>query len=302
LVPGRVGAGGQRHRSLPSGWADTDIGSPGLPGAADYSVSSGTWSVAGGGSDIWNTSDQFHFASEHLAGDGSIVARVTSVQNTDPWAKAGVMFRDSADPSAPFVDVVATPGQGVSFQWRSAAGGNPSFVAIPGVTAPVWVRLVRSGNAFSGYYSTDGVTWTQIGTTQTIAMSTTALAGLAVTAHNNALLNTATFANVSLTTPLNGGGFETPNVGTGTYGAFQYDPSGSPWTFADQAGVAGNGSGFTAGNPDAPEGTQVAFLQGAGASISQSLTFASGTYSLSFLAAQRGNYQYSSRLTSRFSA
>jgi YD repeat-containing protein len=91
-------------------------------------------------------------------------------------------------------------------------------------------------------------------------------------------------------------GFETPNVGTGTYAAFTYDPTGSPWTFSPQtstsgAGVAGNGSGFTSGNPDAPQGTQVGFLQGQGSSISQALTLAAGTYTASFFMAQRGNYQ-----------
>ena len=89
-------------------------------------------------------------------------------------------------------------------------------------------------------------------------------------------------------------GFETPSVGTGTYGAFQYQPAGSPWTFNSGAGVAGNGSGFTDGNPSAPQGSQVAFLQGYG-TASQPVTFTAGTYSLSFLAAQRGNYQYSSQ-------
>src|SRR5262249_3144870 len=108
---------------------------------------------------------------------------------------------DSTDPSPPSADMLATSGQGVSFQWRSAAGGTASSVTVPGVTAPVWVRLARSGNTFSGSYSTDGVTWVQVGTPQTIALSPTALAGLAVTAHNNALLNTATFGQVALAAP-----------------------------------------------------------------------------------------------------
>jgi subtilase family serine protease len=90
------------------------------------------------------------------------------------------------------------------------------------------------------------------------------------------------------------GGFEAPNVGTGTYGAFQYNPSGTAWTFSDGSGVAGNGSGFTAGNPNAPEGTQVAFLQGYG-TASQTVTFAGGVYSVSFRAAQRGNGNFSSQ-------
>jgi hypothetical protein len=79
-------------------------------------------------------------------------------------------------------------------------------------------------------------------------------------------------------------------VGTGSFGSFQTDPAGTPWTFSGSAGVAGNGSGFTAGNPNAPEGTQVGFLQGTG-SFSQTVAgLAAGTYQLSFQAAQRGNF------------
>jgi hypothetical protein len=89
-------------------------------------------------------------------------------------------------------------------------------------------------------------------------------------------------------------GFEKPSVGTGTYDSFQYQPSGSPWSFSQYAGVSGNGSGFTDGNPNAPDGAQVAFLQGP-SSVSQAVTFTAGTYSVSFRAAQRGNYQYSSQ-------
>ncbi len=88
---------------------------------------------------------------------------------------------------------------------------------------------------------------------------------------------------------LNNGGFESPAVGNG----FLYDPAGTPWAYTGSAGVAGNGSGFTAGNPNAPEGTQVGFLQGLG-SFSQTLTgMAAGTYQLTFSAAQRANFQAS---------
>src|SRR5262249_42604786 len=80
-------------------------------------------------------------------------------------------------------------------------------------------------------------------------------------------------------------GFEAPAVGSG---AFAYNPSGSPWTFSGTSGVSGNGSAFTSGNPNAPEGSQVAFLQETGA-IGQTLNLAAGAYTLSFQAAQRGN-------------
>jgi hypothetical protein len=84
-----------------------------------------------------------------------------------------------------------------------------------------------------------------------------------------------------------GGGFEAPAVGGGGY---RYAPAGTPWAFSPTAGVSGNGSGFTVANPAAPEGGQVAFLQDGG-SVTQAVTLAAGSYSLAFLAAQRGNYQ-----------
>ncbi|MCL5946210.1 MAG: DUF6531 domain-containing protein, partial [Planctomycetes bacterium] len=80
-------------------------------------------------------------------------------------------------------------------------------------------------------------------------------------------------------------GFESPVLAPRTY---VYTPPGTPWTFVDSAGISGNGSGFTSGNPDAPQGNQVAFIQDTG-SLTQSATFGTGDYSLSLYAAQRGN-------------
>jgi hypothetical protein len=86
------------------------------------------------------------------------------------------------------------------------------------------------------------------------------------------------------------GGFESPSVGAGGYA---YDPSGTPWTYNGNAGVTGNGSGFTAGNPNAPEGSQVGFVQTTG-SMSQAVAgMAAGSYVITFDAAQRGNVQAS---------
>ncbi len=173
-----------------------DIGSPGFAGSMSYSSS--TYTLTGGGSDIWNAADQFHFVYQSMPGDGAVMAQVKSQQNTDPWAKAGVMMRASTDPNAANVGIFATPGNGVSFQWRSTTGGTSNNVAVGGLTVPVWVKLTRVGNTFSGYYSTNGITWTQVGTSQTISLPSTALVGLAVTAHNKATASTATFSGVSV--------------------------------------------------------------------------------------------------------
>ena len=69
---------------------------------------------------------------------------------------------------------------------------------------------------------------------------------------------------------------------------FQYYPSGTPWQFTAEAGISGNGSGFTSLNPTAPDGSQVAFLQ-VNSSIMQSVYLDAGTYTISLLAAQRNS-------------
>ena len=101
---------------------------------------------------------------------------------------------------------------------------------------------------------------------------------------NTALIDQVSIAAVQANQPLDPG-FEAPSLGFGG-AAYQYDPSGSPWTFSGFAGVAGNGSAFTAGGANAPQGGQVAFIQMTG-SLSQSVVLSGGTYSISLDAAQR---------------
>jgi len=90
-------------------------------------------------------------------------------------------------------------------------------------------------------------------------------------------------------TPNGGGGFETPAVGNGNY---QNNPTGAGWTFSGSTGISGNGSALTSGNPNAPEGNQVAFLQGSStSSITQSVDGLTPgvSYAVRFSAAQRAN-------------
>ena len=86
-----------------------------------------------------------------------MIARVTSVQNIDPWSKAGVMIRESLATNAANAFIAVTPGNGVTWQYRSSTGGSTTDNnATGGLSAPYWVKLVRSGNTFTGYRSPDG--------------------------------------------------------------------------------------------------------------------------------------------------
>lgn len=129
-----------------------DIGAVGVAGSATLSGS--TYTLRGGGADIWGAADGFRFAYQPVSGNSSIVARVDSVQNTNVWAKAGVMIRESLAPNARHVMMVVTPGSGTAFQRRTSTGGTSLTTGGPAVTAPYWVRVVRSNNTFTASVST----------------------------------------------------------------------------------------------------------------------------------------------------
>ncbi len=182
--------------ALPPVWSHQDIGSVGVAGSATHSA--GTYAVTGSGADIWNTADGFHYVHQALSGDGEITARVVSVQNTHTWAKAGVMIRESLTAGSRHAMIVVTPSEGVSFQRRASTGGTSTSTTTPGIVAPRWVRIVRSGGTLTAYHSADGSSWTQLGS-QSIGMAANIHIGLAVTSHDNGVPCQAVFDNVSVT-------------------------------------------------------------------------------------------------------
>ncbi|HUU19934.1 MAG TPA: PA14 domain-containing protein [Sedimentisphaerales bacterium] len=167
----------------------------------------GTYTMTATGADIWGTADEFRYAWKQLSGAGSISAQVLSVQNTDPWAKCGVMIRETLDPGSEFAAVYIAPGNGCRFQGRLTPGSSatsdtgvetPEQIAI---TAPYWVKLERdaAGN-FNGYYSSDGISWQAMTwNPQRISMPQNVYIGLALTSHNPGVTCTAEFSNVQTT-------------------------------------------------------------------------------------------------------
>jgi hypothetical protein len=169
--------------------------------------SSTSITLSGSGTDIYGTADQFRFAYKRLEGNGTIIAKVESITDTDPWAKAGVMIRESLDPDARFAGVYATPGNGVRYQARLMTGGDATSdtsVATTeqkALTAPVWVKLERTGTTFNGSYSTDGVNWIAMSwNPQTLNMVMPSVyIGLAVTSHNAGLTAVGEFSGIATT-------------------------------------------------------------------------------------------------------
>jgi hypothetical protein len=179
---------------LPSPWKHQDIGPVEVQGSASFN--GGVFTLRGT-LDTWGTNDGFHFAWQQLKGDGEVVARVLTVENTLNHAKAGVMFRETLAADARHAEACVTPVDGTQFLTRSEAGGKTT-ASVTGQDKgklPYWVKVVREGNKFSGYESPDGQKWNLIGSTN-ISMSPQVYVGLVTSSHQKTTLCTATLDHV----------------------------------------------------------------------------------------------------------
>ncbi len=128
----------------------------------------------------------------------TVITKVNSQSYTSAGAQAGLVIRDSTYPAAVSAGLFVTPNGNIVFNGRTLAGGLPTtYTTLTGHTAPIWLKLVRSGSTFNAYYSTDGSAYTAVGTAQTISMTSNTLVGLAVSSNAGASLNTAQFSNVT---------------------------------------------------------------------------------------------------------
>jgi len=177
------------YRGYPLGFADK--------GGNAFTISSA-------GTDIWGNGDEFRFAYKQLSGNGSITAKVDSLVNTNAWAKAGVMIRESLEAGSKHATCIISPTSGASFQRRETTGGASTSNDAAGAAAPYWVRITRTGNTFKAERSPDNKTWTQIGADLSIMMVSNVYIGLAVTSHNASAYTVAELSNVATTGTVTG--------------------------------------------------------------------------------------------------
>lgn len=177
-------------------WLHQDVGQVGPSGSARLNGKS--WAVSGAGPDIWANADGFHFVYQPVPGNGAFVARVGQQEATDPWAKAGIMIRESLEAGSRHVLLAATPGHGLVFLKREETQGTTSMESAAADVVGPWLKLVRQGTFVSAYASSDGSTWAWIGA-QDLPIGAAPLVGLAVNSHDNARLGAVVFEDVSWT-------------------------------------------------------------------------------------------------------
>ncbi|MEV4376083.1 ABC transporter permease subunit [Streptosporangium sp. NPDC049644] len=141
--------------------------------------------------------DKFYFVHRPLAGDGGITVRLTSmtgrirkpdvipgqrnvVPGVVPWAKAGVMIKESTRQGSAYAAVMMTGEHGVRMQhdFTHDVAGRPGGVSRQ---SPRWLRLIRSGDTLTGYESADGTEWAQIGTATLTGLPQTVQVGMFAT-------------------------------------------------------------------------------------------------------------------------
>jgi signal transduction histidine kinase len=126
---------------LPSGPVGADVNSPALQGRSV--ADGGGFEISGGGAGVGSAWDQFHYYSAPMKSDGAISAQVMALKNPQPKACAGVMMRNSLEPSAPFVELALLASGGVSLIFRQAGSARGESLVVPDYSAPCWLRLTR---------------------------------------------------------------------------------------------------------------------------------------------------------------
>jgi hypothetical protein len=183
--------------ALPTRHYQADIGDIGIAGSTCYTLATNdtTYTMQGSGKDIGGVDDEYQMMYFDLLGDDSYVARVTTQDATNPNNKAGIMMKQSLSNTAPFAYVGVTSGAGAFFMYRSTDGAAAQSVYMPGITAPYYLKLEKTGTQFAGFVSPTGNNdWVQIGSTVDLSFGSGVVEeGLAVTSADNTKLSTAVF-------------------------------------------------------------------------------------------------------------
>jgi len=220
---------------------DLDNGSSGPAGSDAWDATNTTCTVSAAG--VWGMGDSSgdwgRMTFRSMTGDGSIVAKVTRIDDVgSSSATAGILIREDTNFQSKSAYLYTSPtygGHGINF--RTSATGTTSGVWSLGQTLPIWMKLVRTGNTFTGYYSTDGTNWGSPVSSATIAMNPTVQIGLGTSSHTGAL-TTAKYENVSIT----GGGIVTQPVDNGTYRITPRNATGKCLDVNGGPGAVGDGA------------------------------------------------------------
>jgi autotransporter-associated beta strand protein len=185
-------------------WAKIDVGSPALTGSSVYDGGS-TFTVTGAGGGIGGSADSCQFAYVTTTASTTTITVIARVATPPTGStQVGLMMRSGTTNNAKMAAVILSPS-GSSYQAQFGYRRNSSVTWVPpastGLAVPLWLKLTREGNTYTGFISSDGVAWTPIGSyssSSIIASGATAYCGLVVSSKIPGSLASGTFDNVSV--------------------------------------------------------------------------------------------------------
>jgi hypothetical protein len=192
--------------TVPSGWVINQIGTS-TP-ADCVQENGGTWTIQGKGN-TFGTSDNFSFVNQSLSGNAVIVAKLNSISSNTQGMRSGIMIRASSSPTADYFQFFFDSGFQVLSLYKQDNTTGDEQLGFQAATTPQWLRIKKSGNAISVWYSSlanpswnNETDWTQYGTSQTsIAFNGTYLLGILAYNNgynNNSITNETQFTNVTI--------------------------------------------------------------------------------------------------------
>ena len=92
--------------------ANGDVGAVGRKGSVAYDAKAGTYTVTGGGENMWFSTDAFHFVWKKASGDVALAADIRFVgEGGNAHRKAALLIRQGLEPDAAYADAVAPRGR-----------------------------------------------------------------------------------------------------------------------------------------------------------------------------------------------
>jgi TolB protein len=175
----------------------TDVGNTARSGSADYAAARKEYRVAGGGANMWWTTDAFHFVWRRMSGDLTLSADVRLLgQGSQPHRKAGWVVRQGLQPDSPYVSAVVHGDGLTSLQYREVKGG-PTLEVRSALVAPPMIRLQRRGDTFTLAAGREGEPFDTAGSAK-VVLHDPVYVGLAVCAHDAEALESALFSRVAV--------------------------------------------------------------------------------------------------------
>lgn len=176
----------------------SDVGAVKHAGSATYDAATKSYTVVGGGENMWATTDAFHFVWKRMSGDVSLTADIKVLGDTGNAHRKGVLIiRQSLEADSAYADAALHADGLTSLQYREVKGGVTREIQA-NIKGPARLRIEKDGDYVFLSVAQAGEPLRTAGGSFRIKLTEPYYIGLGVCAHDNNALEKAVFSNIEL--------------------------------------------------------------------------------------------------------